>query len=316
MSEIEFRLEVGRIAGAIPAKLSGESKPERGFELAAGPFSQPAKAQPVPVRKGMSVAEGFEAIVANCLRHLWANEPLVIESRDARALHQARVALRRLQSALALFRPVVGDRQFEPIKRELRWLGAELGGARNLDVYLERDLDADQRQFIDERREKAYDLAIAALKSARFLQLMVELADWSAGGTWRSRRRAGVRLQPFVGRRVDRLWSKIARSDKIRNLSDRQRHRLRIEAKKLRYALRFFTALHRRRPVRKKRFTKQIEALQDSLGRLHDEVIAETIASADSWLAAPNRSPKSRRRLIHDADRAIRRLRRAGPYWS
>ncbi|HEX8938458.1 MAG TPA: CHAD domain-containing protein [Sphingomicrobium sp.] len=316
MDEIEFKLEVGRITGEIPVKPCVRSKPERGFALAESRFPEPAKAEPVPVRKGMSVAEGFETIVANCLRHFQANEPLVIESRDARALHQARVAMRRLRSALALFRPVISDRQFARIRHELRWLGAELGGARNLDMYLERDLGADQRQFVEERREKAYDLAIAALKSARSMRLMLELVDWSASGSWRSGRRAGARLQPFVARRVDRLWSKIAKSDGVSDLTDRQRHRLRIKTKKLRYALAFFDALHRRRPHRKKRFTKRIKVLQESLGRLHDEVIAGTIATADSWLAAPNRTPRSKRRLVRDADRAIRRLRKAGPYWS
>lgn len=314
MSEIEFKLEVERIAGEFPAKPSVRSKPERA--LANSRFSKPVKAEPVPVSKGMSVAEGFETIVANCLRHLRANEPLVIESRDVRALHQTRVAIRRLRSALALFRPVIGDRQFARIKQGLRWLGAELGGARNLDMYLERDLDADQRQFIEERREKAYELAISALKSARFARLMLELIDWSTSGNWRSTRCAGAYLQPFVGRRVDRLWLKIAQSDQVQNLTDRQRHRLRIETKKLRYALSFLNALHRHRPLRKKRFTKRIKALQEALGRLHDEVIAGAIATADSWLAAPNRSPKSERRLVRDADHAIRRMRKTGPYWN
>ena len=305
-----------RIAAEIPAKLAVMSKAERGFALADGRLSEPTKAEPVAVRPGLSVAEGFQAIVSACLRHFRLNEPLVIESRNVEALHQARVAMRRLRSAFALFRPIVSDRECKRIEEELRWFAAELGDARNLDVYLQRDLTEDQRHFVEERREMAYDFAIAALESPRFRRVMLDLVAWSAAGSWRGSHSAGARLEPFVDRRIDRLWSMISHADDVEDLNDERRHRLRIRMKKLRYALEFTEALHRRKSRSRKRFTRKVKALQESLGELHDAVIAGSIVTANSWLLTPARSRKGERRLVRDADRALRGLRKIGPYWS
>ena len=136
---------------------------EPAFALADGKALEPTKADPVRVGRGMSIAQGFEIIVSSCLRHFQLNEPTVVKARNVEALHQARVAIRRLRSALALFRPIVADQEFDRVQRELRWLVAEFGDARNLDVYLEHDLSRDQRLFVEERRKDAYDRAIAAM---------------------------------------------------------------------------------------------------------------------------------------------------------
>src|SRR6266496_578905 len=180
------------------------SKAERGFALADGKLSKPSKAQPVFLDRGMSVAEGFETIVAACLRHFRLNEPLVVDFRNIEGLHQARVAMRRLRSALALFRQAVCDQECGQLEDELNWFTAELGDARNLDVYLERSLTQDQRLFLEAQRENAYDLAIAAMESARFRRLMLDLVGWAAAGQWRGKSCTTKPLKPFMDRRIGR----------------------------------------------------------------------------------------------------------------
>jgi inorganic triphosphatase YgiF len=305
-----------RIAVEVPVKLAVVSKAERGFALADGKLSQPTKAEPVKVHRDTSVAEGFETIVSACLRHFRLNEPLVIESRHVEGLHQARVAMRRLRSAFALFRPIMNDCEFARIQDELRWFTAELGDARNLDVYLERNLTDDQRCFVEERREKAYDNAIAAIDSARFRRLMLDLVGWTAAGEWRETSRAAKPLEPFMNRRIDRLWSKILDSNDVSDLDDEHRHHLRIRMKKLRYALEFADALHSQQPRRKEKLAKVVKGLQDSLGDLHDIVTARSLVTLNSWLMAPGRSATDERRLVRDADRAMKRLRKVGAYWT
>ncbi|HZC37512.1 MAG TPA: CHAD domain-containing protein, partial [Sphingomicrobium sp.] len=271
--------------------------------------------EPVRLRQDMSIAEGFATIVSACLKQFRLNEPLVIEARHVEGLHQARVAMRRLRSAFSLFRPAVCDRELEHIEDELRWFTAELGDARNLDVYLERDLSEEQRQFVEERRENAYDNAITAIESARFRRLMLDLVGWAATGEWRSRLRAEEPLEPFMNRSIDRLWSQISRSDRVSDMGDQRRHHLRIRMKKLRYTLEFADALHTHRPRRKKRFAKLVKDLQGTLGDLHDIVTARSLVTLNSWLMSPGQSAKDERRLVRDADRAMTRLRMAGPYW-
>jgi inorganic triphosphatase YgiF len=325
VSEVEVELIRGkpraavelaqRISAEIPVKLAVMSKAERGFALADGSLFGPTKAEAVKLARGMNVAEGFETVVFACLRHFRLNEPLVIESRHIEGLHQARVAMRRLRSAFALFRPVVHDQECERIEDELRWFAAELGDARNLDVYLERDLSEDQRRFVEERRERAYDLAIAAMESTRFRRLMLDLSGWAATGDWRAKSRAAKPLERFVDRRIDRLWAKIANPGAVADMGDKRRHRLRIAMKKLRYALEFTEALHLRRARRRKKFAKSLKGLQESLGQLHDAVVCRSLVTLNSWIMAPNPSAMGERRLVRDADRAMRRLRRIGPYW-
>jgi len=210
----------------------------------------------------------------------------------------------------------VRDREFEQIEDELSWFMAELGDGRNLDVYLERNLTRDQRLFLEEQREKAYDLAIAAMESARFRRLMLDLVGWAAAGQWRGKSCATQALAPFMNRRIDRLWSKISDSDDVAELDDDQRHHLRIRMKKLRYALEFAQALHKRKPRRRKKFIKTVKDLQESLGDLHDIVIARSLVTLNSWLAAPGSSARRERRLVRDADRAMHRLSKLGPYWA
>jgi inorganic triphosphatase YgiF len=325
VSELELELISGepraamelaqRIASETPVKLGVMSKAERGFALADGRLSDPTKAEPVALRRGMNIAEGFETIVLSCLRHFRLNEPIVIETRKVEALHQARVAIRRLRSALSLFRRVVSDYEFERIDDELRWLTAELGDARNLDVYLELNLAAEQRLFVERRRDKAYDLVIAAMDSARCRQLMLDLLAWATTGQWRKSRRAAKPLELFMRRRIDRMWTKVSRSGHVARMGNRQRHHLRIKMKKLRYALQFAGALQTRKPRRKEKFAKAAKEVQQSLGKLHDIVTARSLSTLNSWLTMEHPSTKAKQRLVRKANVGIKRLRGAGPYW-
>src|SRR3546814_11720663 len=102
--------------------------------------------------------------------------------RDAGALHQGRVALRRLRSAFSIFKPVIGGDAHTPLRDELRWLASELANARNLDVLLERAKPGALRDRIAASREAAYDAVGEVRASARVRALMRDLAAWGASG--------------------------------------------------------------------------------------------------------------------------------------
>src|ERR1017187_10777893 len=97
----------------------------------------------------MSAGGAFTLIGRACLRHLVANEPATIR-RDAEALHQMRVALRRLRAAISLFSDAVSDDRINTIKTELRWLARELGPARDLDTLLIEVLKPLRKQHANE----------------------------------------------------------------------------------------------------------------------------------------------------------------------
>ena len=116
--------------------------------------------------------------------------------RDGTALHQMRVALRRLRAAMSLFSAVVSDERSEAIKTELRWLAQELGPARDLDTLILEVIKpmrsrhknepglASIGQMFTRRRLKCYQRAQAAVQSARFRSLVLDSVEWVEAGPW------------------------------------------------------------------------------------------------------------------------------------
>jgi inorganic triphosphatase YgiF len=305
--------EIAKMVSAdVPVRLGVLSKAERGFALADGTLNKPVKAQPPGVTAEMDARTGFQAIVASCLRQFRLNEPLVHQQRRGEALHQTRVAMRRLRSALSLFKPALLDAEFPALREELRWFTNQLGTARNLDVLLGRELPDEQREQLQGDRERAYDQVIAALDSNRFRMLMLDILRWATVGEWRSSKKAQQPLRTFAGKRIDRLWERVASREDLRNMDDEGRHELRIEIKKLRYALEFLGPLHDLGSGNRKGFTKALVGLQETLGDLNDLVTADefTHAGVDTGPDVVDREE-----LIARAQRKLKRLRKAGPYW-
>jgi CHAD domain-containing protein len=224
--------------------------------------------------------------------------------------------MRRLRSALSLFRPAVEDVEFRHLRHELRWFTSRLGHARNLDVYLERDVDEQERAELIGRRELAYDDVADAMNSPKFRRLLVDLVGWSAIGSWRAGRPASRPIESFANRRLDRLWDSVAGAGRnISRLDEESRHQLRIQGKKLRYAVEFLHGLYPHAKEEEKKFAHAVENLQESLGKLNDMATARTLvesaASEEPWLIG---SLDERRHLV-GAEDAMRSLMRVGAFW-
>jgi len=157
---------------------------------------------------------------------------------------------------------------------------------------------------------------VEALDSRRFLLLMIDLTEWASLGKWRSGDKANRPLPPFAEKRISRLWLKICGHDNMSAMQDEERHRLRIEIKKLRYALDFMQPLHVQHGRRQKQFSKLIEGLQQSLGRLNDLVTARSIAGADVSQEVDARYADERARCLREAGKRLNRLKLIGPYWT
>ncbi len=319
-------LEAARaIAEQIPLRIGVLTKAARGFALADGSFGKVVKAAPVAVQPQMSVADGLTIIVQACLTHFRRNEPFVVTRRQPEALHQTRVAMRRLRSAFSMFKPVAADEEYEPLRQELRWFTNLLGDARNLDVYLARDDLEERPPELLRRRDEAYDTIVEALDSARFLKLMFDLVAWLATGQWRSGKKARKPLLPFAGKRLGKMWDRVAGVGDLAQMDDSARHELRIEVKKLRYGIEFFRALYPAAAAAHKQFAGAVEELQEVLGLLNDIVTAQLLAaqpaavgeSAESTISEPaieEEDPVPQ--LVAQSEQCLARLRAIGPYWA
>ena len=83
------------------------SKAERGYALFLNEPLRPFKSKPVPISDQQTPVEAFRSIALGCLEHFQRNEKGLLTGGDSEFIHQARVALRRLRSAIKLFAPVL-----------------------------------------------------------------------------------------------------------------------------------------------------------------------------------------------------------------
>jgi len=219
----------------------------------------------------------------------------VLAGTDPEGVHQARVALRRLRSALSLFRRLLPAADHQWLAGEVKWLAGALGPARDWDVFLAEllapvkaafafhpeiyaDLAALEAAAGGQRRD-AYDAVRAALLSPRHTTLHLRLGLWLELRGWRNQpvtptsavlfrplRETAEKLLNRRHRRVHKTGSAFAK------LSYVERHQLRIYLKKLRYAVDFFRSLHDDKLAG--RYVGQLGAFQDILGHLNDVATA------------------------------------------
>jgi inorganic triphosphatase YgiF len=298
--EIELELKYGyraalfelarMIVEIIPARLMMQAKADRGYELLEDKPESAVHAAPVELTQGMSSAQAFQRIASGCLGQLLANAPLM-HARNPDALHQVRIAVRRLRTAISLFSEIVRDGQVEHIKSELRWLNGELSPARDLDTLMVEVIKPLYEQHPDHKglRSLRYSLArqmvrnyrraAAAIRSQRYCRLMVDAFAWIEIGEWitatdahaRSRRDGPVEL--YAAEQLARRSRKIKKKGrKLEKLDPGRRHKLRIQVKKTRYATEFFAGLFRERKARKRssQLLGALKHMQSSLGGLND----------------------------------------------
>lgn len=264
------------------------------------------KAAAVDLHRRMSVEQGFLAIVASCTAQIEGNAAGVIQGSDIESVHQMRVGLRRLRCALRLFAPLLPcpDR----LRRELAWLTAELGAARDWEVLATSTLAAligacPDRAGLAELPPAALAMArqhrqvvAAAVQTPRYAELMRLLEDWTQQARWREtldasgRRALQAPLDGWATGLLERSHARLLRRGRqLQQATSEQRHRIRISAKKIRYATEFFQALY---PTRRgKTFVTQLAALQDALGWLNDASVAtgllSRLAAEQTRLVAP-----------------------------
>jgi CHAD domain-containing protein len=233
--------------------------------------------------------------VIRLLRH----DPGVRLGVDIEDVHQARVATRRLRSDLRTFQPLLDRDWVKGLRDELRWVGAELGRVRDAEVLRDRLRAAAATLPAVDRRAATAVVAplVAQVRSARrhlltsidtdhYFEVIDHLVAAARAPALNAEAAAPAReILPAL---VRRPWRSL-RSGAIASLPgvpDEQLHDLRIRAKRCRYAAEAAAAATGKRAAA---FAKEVAALQEVLGELHDAVVAE------DWLRARSQSPS-----IHD----------------
>lgn len=304
--ELELELKSGpvgalfdlaqRLAEQMPLALEWRSKAERGYILSGLAVAAPAKAAPVLLEPDMTVGDAFRAITVAALAQIHANQRGVLESGDPQYLHQMRVGIRRLRSALGLFGELLGDTAV-PHVAALRAIAAGLAPARDWDVLVAEVLPQVRAALPDQaaiaafatvsarRREIARRNAKKSIKTNTYNLSLLALGRWLATlpvaqiAAWQAPARV------YAARVLAARHARVCKRG--RHLSYRttaELHRLRIAVKKLRYAAEFFAGLFPAKAMAA--LQARLTRLQDILGRINDAAAVEPLLAA-AIAAAP-----------------------------
>ena len=347
VSEIEVELQAGdpsrlfelasALAADLPIRVEPASKAARGYALATQSAVEPRRARDVDLAPDGGVLHALATLGAECLAQIEINAAAMAAGSDPEYLHQLRVGWRRLRSLLKIAAPFAAAERLESLEAELRWLGGELGPARDYDVFALETLPRISAQFRGEpslrrlrartaaRRRKAAKRARDAAASTRVQKLLIALgafftalpratpADLPPLRDW---------VKPILDARQHKLRK---RAKHAHRLGAHERHRARVAAKKLRYTAEFFTSLFPEK--RAEAFVDALSKLQSTLGRLNDfEVagrlidqiaptqhadagIAHATGLVRGWLAASTAADLKRLRDVQHA------FRKCDPFW-
>lgn len=265
-------------AGATPAEPVPKAVRALGPRAAAPPDLVLPTADP----QGQA-GESVRLALASGTRRLLANDA-PMRMGEAEALHQMRVAARRLRADLRTFAPLVDADWAGAISSELQWLGRLLGSVRDRDVQLaslaehdddERGALAPLADAIGAERGRAWAALLSELSSPRYLDLLERLVQASRDPllTDAAGARADTMVPGLLSAAVRRAKRRIAavRPDS----PDETYHAARISAKRLRYAAEAIGPFMSSETRKAGRTADAATSMQDLLGKLQDAIVMQ-----------------------------------------
>ncbi len=295
-----------RLAGAQPALATSKLARTLGDRLPgdtpgdhrANPADRVGPAEPAGAVVQVYLAEHVTALIA---------ADAGVRAGTPEAVHQMRVATRRLRSVLATYRPLFDRAVTEPLRAELKHLGGVLGGLRDSDVMQERLLAgvaalpgdlvlgpvrSRVRRELQAQRRQARRLLMAELDGPRYFRLLDALDGLAAAPPFTDQARGkAARVLP---RRVAREWTRLrdrqAAAESAATAEDRELalHETRKAAKRARYAAEAATPIAGR-PAR--RYVQRMTKLQTSLGGYQDSTVSRQLLrtiGVQAYLAGEN----------------------------
>jgi triphosphatase len=310
LSEAEIELIEGRASGLFDIaqtlfpdgglRFSRLSKAARGYLLSeqgqVEPPLVPREAQEIALDPAQTAEHAARDILRECLDHIAMNMVVVQKLDDPEGPHQLRVGLRRLRSAFSIFSPLLDSPAMTRLKDEARWLGREVGRLRDFEVVandivrpeaeanrqeaslsaladsLEGEAGAVRlrlRKILTEARGQAFLIGLA-----RFVETRGWLLPEDLGQT----ERLATPVTEIATAALSKRWKKVGQHGRvIESLDADQRHELRKELKKLRYAVEFLSSLFPAKDVTP--FLKRLKKLQTVFGDLNDAATVKRILS-------------------------------------
>lgn len=306
IKEIELELKSGpaedlyalaiRLAESLPLRLDFSSKAAKAFGLMTDEKQTAFKASPVHLDRSMNLADLISAILTSTLEHFAANWPVFRQVGQAESIHQLRVALRRMRSALAFFERELDGEVFESLREKAKYIATALGRVREIDVFRENverlsgrksteslDMNA-LLAALDDLRKHTFQNASNVMEEAQTTVFALEIQRIASGyGQYCAsdvKQAIDVPAIDFAGRTLDHLHKRVLnRGRHFEKMDADQRHELRIAFKNLRYAADFFSGLYSGNR-RIKAYLDCLAAIQNIMGAQNDAVMAAQFLEA------------------------------------
>ena len=233
----------------------------------------------------------LQAIVQNCLQHIRANEAAVAQGQGKESLHQMRVGLRRLVSTFKLFE--AWHHPPQDLRTALEDLLSRLGAGRDWEVLHQSTLTSLAEttssitglnallQAVQAKSLTLNSTVAADVAAPHYRQLLDQISDWNQTlCTAKHDTSIAANIAANIAELADQILRQrqkvlLKRARLLPEHTPKERHRLRIAAKKVRYATEFLQSLYKKDQI--KPFLRALKALQDKLGTLNDLAVADQL---------------------------------------
>ena len=287
--EIEFELKQGTIQDLIKfiqpwvkqyhLWLDVRSKAQRGNLLAQDLTIAPAQfASPLQLKQKDSTDCALKQIVNNALQHLLPNATAIAaEQYNSEHVHQTRVAIRRLRSALRVFGDWSTDADPE-WQEQLRTLFRQLGSTRDRDALSEGLLPRLQQagapfvQLPDAPEDNSIPIeeSLRSLESVNLILALLQFVHQPCATKQKTQ------LKKDIAKKLQKLHQQICKdADHFLELDIESQHRTRKRVKRLRYCIEFIASLYPGKEL--KNYLKDLKPAQESLGQFNDLNVAEAM---------------------------------------
>jgi len=291
--ELELELKQGNPATLFalarmlsrPVRLhpADESKAARGYALFLNKGPTPTKAAALSIQPRATTVAVFQHIARSCIAQLQANEAGLHAPKDEEYVHQARVALRRLRTALRLFADALPAGFADRWSNAWRDVAQELGNARNWDVFcteqlplMDKDLGDHPellalRSFATQQRLAAHEAAKACISSKAYSLNIISFCE-----ALMNLKDTPEPIKAYATKALKRRHKRFVQGARLAHtLNAEERHEVRIDLKKLRYTLDFFESLYPKKRVQA--FSRALASTQELLGHMNDLATAEVL---------------------------------------
>ena len=239
--------------------------------------------------------EATKVLLRYLLQIVKINGDYIKKDLDTEFLHDYRVAVRRIRSALGQIKSVFPPKTVGGFKRDFAFVGKSSNSLRDLDVYLLKEtafkamLPAVLKEDIDplfdylrKKRSRAFRQVVKNLESIKYQQIIKRWEEFLTESQEDAAEEANARFPviDLARKSIFKQYRRVIRTSVpiSEAVEDQELHDLRLECKKLRYLMDFFSGLFSAKKI--DAFIEQLKTLQDCLGDFNDSCVQEEYLAA------------------------------------